>query len=105
MTTWTEMRENAQRISFDFYKESVVIVVGNETLNIYAVLDTEQGEETIPNTDGSYRNKARLSVWRQDFGNPPIVDEEIKINGKRYLVRAVDDTTDLYSIRLEAQGF
>lgn len=104
--SWQEIRDRAQNVSFDFYKQPHRIVVGSDTLDpIDAVLDTTQSRIRVPNTDGSYTITAVLSVWGRDFGERPRIDEVIEVNNQKYLVRFCDDTTDLYEIHLEATGF
>lgn len=104
--TWVDVRDNAQNVVFNYFKEPLRLQLGNEVFDpIDAVLDTTQSKLKIPNTDGSYTISAQLFVFGRDIGAPPEVDEKVKVNDKTYLVKFCDDTTDLYEIHLEAAGF
>lgn len=112
--SWEAARLASQAASFGYFQELLRVRSGAANVELYGVLDTglDAIEESGQSPDGTFPIMARLSVWRQELGFVPTTNEEIRVKRmaypeeeRLYLVIAVDDTTDLIDIQLQAHAY
>ena len=109
---WNTVRLKSQRAVFDYYKESLEIRSGAQSVSLFGILDTSQDLEVrAKSPDGTFPVLARLSCWRNELGFLPVANEALRIartakpeEEQLYLVVSVDSTSDLFVIELQANS-